>query len=126
MTWEQAIPLIAAVLLSIPGIIGLFRGLRKERADTAQAITDAADKLIKQYVVRLDEVEETVREQAAKIVEQDKRSVERDKKIAEQDVEIAHLKSDRMRYLRGVKALCDQIKNLGLIPVWEPNEEDLG
>lgn len=109
------IPLLAGMIIAaIPGILALFKGRTKEKADAAKSIAEGAALLIEQYESRLADLEEIVKEQAKKIKCQDL-------ELAAQGVKIEDLESEREEFISGLTALCDQLREAGLEPVWEPN-----
>ena len=107
---------IGGLLGAIPGVIALFRGLRKERAEVAERISAAAGKLVENYRERLEELEQLTEEQNVKIAAQEVR-------LQAQARQIARIKQERTVFLAGVQALCDQIRGLGHEPVWEPKKK---
>ena len=105
MEMLDIIPLIVGIFAFLTGLIALWKGTRKAKADAAESVTNAAVALMGKYDDRLDRLEKTVEKQAAKIEK---------------------LELWRRKTLRGVLLLCNQIRGLGYEPVWEPDEEDLG
>jgi chromosome segregation ATPase len=150
MTWTEIAPLlltvIAAIIAAIPGTLALLKGRSKEKADAASTITGAASKLleeyrlkadeieeeyrakIEEYLIKIDEIEAAMADQAEQIRCQDRRIAKQDGELAFQQIElkkqearIKDLEVERDEIMEGVKALCTQIRKLGHEPVWEPN-----
>ena len=127
MTWTEALPLLLAVIAAIPGILALLKGRSKERADAAATITGSALELLEEYKTQVEEIEKTVEQQAEKIRSQDRKIAQQDGELALQKFELEKqaasielLKEERDEIMKGVTALCTQIRNLGHEPVWEP------
>jgi len=121
MEWtEVALPILLAVIAAIPGIAALFRGRKKEKADVATAITDAAHDLLGDYRAQIDEIKQTITEQAETIRCQERKIEAQARNIAIQQLEIDALRAEQEEFLTGVNALCAQIRGLGHEPVWEP------
>lgn len=124
---EVLLPLLLALIAATPGIISLWKGRKKEEADAAGAITGAARDLISEYRAKIDEIEAEQEEQAAKIKCQEQKIDQQDVMIRRQQREIDAqakriyaLEVERSELIRGVAALCAQIRGLGHEPVWEP------
>jgi chromosome segregation ATPase len=145
MTWTEALPLLLAVIAAIPGTLALLKGRNKEKADAATAITDSAKKLLAEYRLRAEEIEDEYRakitEYLVKIKEIEDAIVKQAEQIRCQELQIAQqasevagqrvdldecaarikdLEEERDKILKGVARLCTQIRNLGHEPVWEP------
>ena len=145
MEWTEVTPLIVALVGAITGLLALFKGRSKEKADVAKAITEAAGELIEDYQSKARQIEEDYKGKLAQIeermAEQDKKMVEQDRKIdcqelkiekqakqieiqakriREQADKIKALEIERDEILEGVLELCKQIHALGQQPVWEP------
>jgi hypothetical protein len=125
LSWTEVIlPLILAIIAAAPGIIALFRGRQKEKADVAKAITEAAGELVEEYKDRLARIEGTIAKQADRIRCQELKIERQAEKIAEQAERIMALELERDEFLNGVLSLCAQIRALGHNPVWEPEPPD--
>lgn len=139
MDWKEVVlPLLLAAIAAAPGILALFRGRHKERADAASSITDSASDLLKEYRTRIAEIEQEYRDKIAKIEaivadqaerlrcqerEMDKQAAmirRQQMEIDEQAKRIYVLEVERSDIMRGVSTLCAQIRGLGHEPVWEP------
>jgi hypothetical protein len=110
---EVALPILLAVIAAAPGILALLKGRSKDKADAASTITGAAKELIEEYRKKIDEIEEIVAEQSAKMRCQEL-------ELREQEMRIKKLEQEREEIMEGVLALCTQIRTLGHDPVWEP------
>jgi len=146
MTWTEALPLLLAVIAFATSALALLKGRNKEKADVTTAITDAVGKLLKEYRLKIDEIEEEYRarieeyrlkiEEIEKVVAKQAEKIRsQDHKIAQQSgelvlqqialdgqaVRITDLEDERSEIMDGVRALCTQIRNLGHEPVWEPD-----
>ena len=121
MNVELWAPLATSIIISligaISGGIALFKGVRKERAEVAARIVEAADTMVEQYRTRLEECERLVKELNAKSAAQEVR-------LQAQARQIARLQREQEVLKAGAQALCDQIRELGHEPVWEPNGEE--
>ena len=149
MDWKEvALPLLLAIIAASPGILALFRGRSKEKAEASQVITDAAKDLLAEYRIKMDEIEESYRARLAEVEEECKMRIAstealyqskmdeveakvkeqseiigcQELKIAKQQIEIDRLKEEQDDFLEGVIALCAQIRKLGHNPVWEPDK----
>lgn len=127
MTWTEILPLILAIIAAIPGIAALFRGRRKEKADVAKALSEAAGELVEGYQKKLERLEALVENQATQLADQAEKIRCQERKIDEQAVELAKqaksirvLERERGKFLAGVLMLCAQIRELGHEPIWEP------
>lgn len=109
MDWKEAIiPLLLAAIAATPGILALFKGRGKEKADITTAITEAAQDMLDEYRKKIDEYRAELQ-----LLE---------KKVAEQACEIKRLRDEQAEFLNGVSALCTQIRGLGHEPIWEPEK----
>ena len=119
MNPEILAPLVTSIIISligaISGGIALFKGVKKERAEVAAKITEAAGVLLEQYKERLEEVERLAEEQSVKLAAQDVR-------LQAQARQIVRMQQREEVFKPGLQALCDQIRGLGYEPVWEPRE----
>ena len=149
MDWKEVIlPLLLAAIAAAPGVLALFRGRSKEKAEASRVITDAAKDLLAEYRVKMDEIEESYRAKLAEVEEECKMRIAateamyqskmdaveakvkeqskvidcQERKIAKQQIEIDRLKEEQDDFLEGVIALCAQIRRLGHDPVWEPEK----
>ena len=134
MNWTELIlPIVLACIAAIPGIISLFKGRSKEKADVAAVYTDIAKEWAEEYRARLaeveasyraklEEIEQTVKEQAELVRCQERKIESQAIKAARQQLEINKLKEEQEEFLEGVTALCAQIRSLGHEPVWEPEK----
>jgi len=139
--WKEFVPqILLAVIAAAPGVAA-----GKEKADVTTAITDAAGKLLDEYRLKIDEIEEEYRARIEKyrldieeieqvVAKQAEKIRSQDHKIAQQSgelvlqqialdgqaVRITDLEDERSEIMDGVRALCTQIRNLGHEPVWEP------
>lgn len=121
-TWW--ITLLVAVIASAPGIIALFIGKRKEKADIASTITLAASELIddlrqevailrtriEKYETDIDELRCTVVLQAKQIVTLQDTVGRQALRIDEQEKEIAALTGENMALrgkLNGLSTPCE-------------------
>jgi chromosome segregation ATPase len=139
LNWTELIlPIVLAIIAASPGVIALFRGRSKEKADVAKAITEAAGELIEDYQNRLERLEKLVGEQAEKILCQEAKisrqarqiDIQADRireqadKIRGQADRIQALEAERDEFSQGVLSLCAQIRELGYEPVWEPESPE--
>ena len=134
MNWTEIIlPIVLACIAAIPGIISLFKGRSKEKADVAAVYTDIAKEWAEEYRARLaeveashdakmEEIERTVEEQAEVIRCQERKIEKQAIRAAQQQLEINQLKAEQEEFLEGVTSLCAQIRGLGHEPVWEPKK----
>jgi chromosome segregation ATPase len=145
MEWTEVTPLIVGLIGAITGLLALFKGRNKEKADVAKAITEAAGELVEDYQSKARQIEEDYKGKLAQIeermAEQDKKMVEQGKKldcqelkiekqakqieiqakrIREQADQIKALEVERDEILTGVMELCKQVHALGQQPVWMP------
>lgn len=97
---------VASIVMAAIGLVGVaftyFKGRSLAKASAAESLSNAASKLVERYEERLEHVEI---------------------KLKEQEEEIDKLKKENEDFVRGVQALCNQIRGLGHKPVWEPNWE---
>jgi len=122
LNWTELIlPVVLAIIAASPGVVALFKGRRKEKADVAEAITRAAGELVEDYQQRLERLERIVEEQAITIDGQAKQIKRQSQTIGEQADRINTLELERDKILTGVLALCQQIHELGQDPVWRPD-----
>lgn len=149
MDWKEIIlPLLLAAIAASPGIISLWKGRSKEKAEAANVITDAAKDLVTEYRAKMDELEAAYRIKVEEIEASCRKKIEevelayrakvesiedtvrkqsqtisrQERKIANQQIEIDRLKAEQNDFLRGVTDLCSQIRALGHEPVWEPKK----
>ena len=94
---------LAAILTGLGGLVVAISGLavaiskrRRNDADVASIATQTALSLI-----------QPLRAQVAALEE-----------------EVATLQAQVARFRRGVRLLCGQVRELGAVPVWEPDEAD--
>jgi beta-phosphoglucomutase-like phosphatase (HAD superfamily) len=141
MAWNDILPIVLAIIAATPGIVALFKGRSKEKADAAKIITESARDLLGEYRVKVDELEEeylakiaaienTVAQQAEKIQVQGRLIAQQAEEIDSQRLELGQqearinvLEKERDEIMEGVQALCTQIRNLGHAPVWEPRKK---
>lgn len=126
-TTPQIITIVVALIGAVSGILGFFKGRRKEKADVAQAITEAAANLIEKYESRLiyleeviEKLEGVVKDQSATIECQELKLDKQGETMARQGKTIEAFELERDEILKGVLSLCAQVRNLGLEPAWEP------
>lgn len=93
--------LVGVVGIVIGGLIVYFGGRRKNNADAAESITNAAKTLLEPLTKRVLELEEKVKLQ--------------DKKLERYGQRIITL-------MRGIERLVLQITRLGHVPEWTPGE----
>lgn len=89
---------IVAVLTGITSLVVSLSTRRKNQADAASAVTDAAMKLVMPLSDR----------------------------VAALEGEVATLRKRVAEFRRGVRLLCEQISDLGGAPVWQEPDNDAG
>jgi septal ring factor EnvC (AmiA/AmiB activator) len=128
LNWQDLLPqILLAAIAAAPGLYAIFRGRHKDKADVAKAITEAAAQLVEQYKDKIEAIEKTIARQEEKIRCQELTIERQAEKLARQAVQIQEqsarimaLEVEREDFLHGVSALCKQIREQGLHPVWEP------
>lgn len=99
---DQIVDAIIGVMgIVIGGVIVYFTGRKKNNADAAEAITNAATTLLGPLTKRVDELETKVRCQNEKIERYGQRVIV---------------------LMRGIERLVLQITRLGHVPDWTPGE----
>lgn len=93
--------LIGAVGVVIVGIVGFFAGRRKNNADAAESISNAAKTLLEPLTRRIEELEE---------------------KVQRQDRRLDRYGQRIITLMRGIERLVLQITRLGHVPDWTPGE----
>ena len=93
--------IIGVIGIVIGGVIVYFTGRKKNNADAAEAITNAATVLLDPLTRRVDELEAKIKLQNEKIDRYGRRVIV---------------------LMRGIERLITQIAELGHIPVWTPDE----
>jgi hypothetical protein len=146
VNWTELIlPIVLAIIAASPGIVALFKGRSKEKADVAKAITEAAGELVEDLQNKIDRAERKCQEDIARLqqaldeqaqqiscqelkIKKQTRQIEiQADRIREQEAEISG-QADRIQVLeeerKGSLALCTQIRELGHEPVWEPESPE--
>lgn len=114
---ENYIPYITSLILGIPGIIALIKQGKKDEAEIENIDTQTKSILLADALKLKDEINEQL-ENMREIVSKNKREIITLKGA------LTRLKK-RVIYLReGIDVLITQIKNLGGIPAWIPEDID--
>ena len=127
------VTLIAAAMAASPGVLALFRGWRKDRAEATRSLVASSTDLVDRLETRLDKVDKKLEEQDETITSQDEKIESQNKQIAKQNEQIVMLsakvsvlESEREIMLRGIEKLCQQAREGGQGPVWEPEVDEDG
>lgn len=134
-TFEDLIPIILAIIAAGPGIVALLGQKRKDKRDDAIASIDNAGKVTQQALtliqplnVRIQELEDEMKEVREESKNRDKIIAEQNQKIGQQDKTIReqsirlNKNEDQIKKLKiGIRCLIDQIIRLGHIPDWQPD-----
>jgi len=119
---EIIVPIIIAVVASIPGILSFIRMLRKDKVEGVAIISsaekndaDATNIFVTAATTLLDPL-------MAKIERLEKRDIEREQVLNDVSKRLAIVERNNMLLCDGVRRLILQIKSMGAVPVFEIDE----
>lgn len=108
---EIAISVVIALVAALPGVLALFAQRKKNAADAAGMITDAAMDILDRADSRIEKLEFNVNEQSSIIELQTK-------KIREMNKDLIRLDELVREYRRGLMILIAQVESLGDNPAY--------
>jgi uncharacterized protein HemX len=126
-TTPQIVTIVVALIGAVSGVLSYLKGRSKDKADAASIITEAALKLSNEREAAHQECKKEIRELRAVSRCQDEKIESQGKKIRSQGemIEkltawIARLERERDDWAEGIMALCRQLRESDMQPVWEP------
>lgn len=124
--WNVVVPIVVALIAAVPGALAFIKQRRRSKAETADILTTAAERLVKGMESRIKALMDRV-----KCLEQEVDAVRADLRVALEKV--ADLESENRAQaevvrvlLKGVKALTAQLVDAGMTPTWTPPEKEEG
>lgn len=122
--WSVIVPILVAIIAAAPGMIAFIKQRRRSKAETADILTTAAERLIRTMETRVATL--TCRVTA---LQQEVDHVRADLNLALEKVEEVERKNRAQAelvtvLLKGIKALTAQLVNAGITPGWTPPDTD--
>lgn len=121
--WNVIVPIAVALIAAGPGLAAFLKQRRQAKAETADILTAAAERLIKAMESRIYNLTAHI-ESLQRQVDQNRADLD----LALEKVEVLERKNRAQAellttLLRGIKALTAQLVNAGMNPAWTPPDE---
>jgi flagellar motility protein MotE (MotC chaperone) len=121
--WNVIVPIAVALIATAPGLIAFIKQRRRSKAETADILTTAAERLWKGMEIRITSLTTEV-----SVLRKESQQARSDLNMALEKVEDLERKSRAQtqlltELLRGIKALTVQLIDAGMTPVWTPRSK---
>lgn len=134
--WEVIVPIIIALIAAIPGILSLWRGRKKENADTANVLVGTSLELLKEVKEKAEKAESDIvilKNNLAKEKEEHKiESMNQQSKIENLQAQVNKLSDQIKKYkktqdllIKGIKILIKQLEENKIKPDWDVDIKSL-
>jgi hypothetical protein len=122
--WNIIVPIAVALIAAAPGLSAFVKQRRRSKAETADILTTAAERLWKGMEIRITSLTTEVCS-----LRKESQQARSDLNIALEKVEDLERKNRIQSEIlddcmRGIKALTAQLVNAGMSPAWTPPDLD--
>ena len=122
--WSIIVPILVAIIAAAPGMAAFVKQRRRSKAETADILTTAAERLVQGMAARIAVLTADVI-----LLQKDATQTRCDLNVALEKVEDLERKNRLQSEIleacmRGIKALTAQLVNAGMAPVWTPPDLD--
>ena len=122
--WSIIVPILVAIIAAAPGMAAFVKQRRRSKAETADVLTTAAERLWKGMETRITSLTTEVC-----ALRKDSQQARLDLNVALEKVEDLERKNRLQSEIletcmRGIKALTAQLVNAGMSPTWTPPDLD--
>lgn len=118
--WSIIVPILVAIIAAAPGMAAFVKQRRRSKAETADVLTTAAERLWKGMEIRITSLTTEVCS-----LRKESQQARSDLNVALEKVEDLERKNRAQgevltTLVRGIKALTAQLVNAGMSPTWTP------
>jgi len=122
--WSIIVPILVAIIAAAPGMAAFVKQRRRSKAETADILTTAAERLVQGMAARIAVLTADVI-----LLQKGATQTRCDLNVALEKVEDLERKNRLQSEIletcmRGIKALTAQLVNAGMAPAWTPPDLD--